>query len=160
MGYYVSLTDTNANIPADKLDEAYKLLCDLNQRNDLKTGGVSGWTHGRTPEGETPIDGPHDKIWFSWMDWNYPETCKDAAAVLEKVGYEIYFTDDGTLVFGGYDNKTGCEDEFIKALAPVLVSADDQPVQFVWRGEDGSLWRHLFTDEGVKEQEGVITFQD
>jgi hypothetical protein len=158
MGYYVSLTDSNAIIPADKLDEAYKLLCDLNQRNDLKTGGVGGWTHGRTPEGETPIDGPHDKVWFSWMDWNYPENCADAAAILEAVGFEVVYGADGELGFERYENKTGCEQTFVEALAPVLASTDGENPYFVWQGEDGLYWRQRLQDGEMVTQDGVITF--
>jgi hypothetical protein len=158
MGYYVSLTDTNAYIPADKLDEAYKLLCDLNQRNDLKTGGYGGYSFGRTPEGETPIEGPHDKVWFSWMDWNYPETCADAAAILERVGFEVIYQADGELGFVRYEEKTGCEDVFLQALAPVLASYGSEDPYFIWVGEDYSTWRNVVVNGDFLTQEGHIAW--
>jgi hypothetical protein len=159
MGYYVTLTESNAVIPANKLDEAYKLLCALNERNDLKSGGVGGWTRGETPEGETPIDGPHDKVWFSWMDWNYPETCPDAKSILKHVGFDVYVI-DGDLTFGGYDDKTGCEDVFVAALAPVLASDDNRAPQFVWRGEQGEFWRQIVVNGEMATQEGTVVFAD
>jgi len=158
MGYYVTLIESNASIPADKLDEAYTLLCDLNQRNDLKRGGNGKYAFGRTPEGEEPIEGPHKGVWFSWMDWNYPDTCPTTDAILTQVGYEMYPDENEALIFGSYDNKTGCEGVFVAALAPVLASTDDQPVQFVWRGEDGALWRQVMEDGELVEQKGRVVF--
>ena len=158
MGYYVSLTDSNAIIPADKLDEAYKLLCDLNQRNDLKIGGSGGYAFGRTPEGETPIDGPHDKVWFSWMPWNYPEVYTNAAEVLEAVGFEVVYDADGSLGFQSYENKTGCEEAFLSALAPVLASYGSEDPYFLWTGEDSERWRHVVVSGDFFVQEAIIAW--
>jgi hypothetical protein len=159
MGYYVSLTDTNATITADKLDEAYELLCGLNQHNHLKRGGVGGYTYGNTPEGETPIEGPHDKVWFSWLDWNYPDIYPDAKSILEQVGFTVYDI-DGDLVFSDYDNKTGCEQDFLDVLAPVLSTTDNRSPQFVWRGENGEFWRQIVTHGEMVTQKGTITFDE
>lgn len=148
MGYYVTLNSTNAYIPNDKLDEAYTILCALNQDNSLKRGG-------RWPR--TEQDGPHSGVWFSWMDWDYPETCKDAAAIIAQLGFE--FTEDGDgLWFYAYDNKTGAEDVFLAALAPVLASSDDEAPQFVWQGEDGAAWRQIVIDGVMQSQSGRLTF--
>lgn len=151
MGYYVTLTETNASIPADKLDEAYRLLCDLNNDNTHKTGGIVG--------GETK-DGAHEGIWFSWMDWNYPQVYDNAVDILRAVGYDIFVDRKGTAYFSGYDDKHGCEDTFVTALLPVLQSGDGKPLQFQWRGEDGALWRHIAFDGEFLTQEGKITFSD
>ena len=158
MGYYVTLTHTNAILPAANLDAAHTALCALNERNDLKRGGSGAYAFGRTPEGEDPIEGPHDKVWFSWMDWNYPETCPDVAAVLTQLGFEFGTGDDGSIEFFAYDNKTGAEEHFIAALAPYLTSSDNNPPQFVWRGEDGALWRQVVLDGRAVEQQGKVTF--
>jgi hypothetical protein len=150
MGYNVNLINTNAMISAGRLEEAHRILCDLNNRNDLKTGGYGGWTRGRTPEGETPIHGPHDKVWFSWMEWNYHETCGDAETILRQVGFDVTVTGSGDLVFDNYDNKTGCEQTFLQALAPVLESANGETPQFHWQGEDGDLWMQTLRRVGTK----------
>jgi hypothetical protein len=152
MGYYVTLTETNATIPADKLDEAYTLLCELNQHNELKRGGLGG-------RDET-IVGPHKGIWFSWMDWNYPEVYSNAVDILRAVGYDIFVDGRGTAHFAGYDEKNGCQDVFAEALLPVLVSSDDNPLQFHWRGEDGEVWRNIAIDGAFVAQEGKIVFED
>lgn len=151
MGYYVDLVETNAYIPKDKLDEAYNILCELNQHNELKTGG-------RGPRDDRQaIEGPHDGIWFAWMEWNYPETCSDAAAILAQVGFDVVI-DNGDLRIMFYDGKTGCEQVFLSALAPVLASNDSQPPYFVWSGEDRSVWRQIVLDGKMHVQEGVVTF--
>lgn len=157
MGYYVTLTHTNAILPAANLDAAYQAMCALNERNDLKRGGSGWYAFGGTPEGEDPIVGPHDKVWFSWMDWNYPETCSDAAAILAQLGFEFATGDDGSIEFLAYDNKTGAEDVFLDALAPYLVSDDDDLPHFVWQGEDDAIWRQIVRDGVMVTESGTVT---
>ena len=152
MGYYVNLIDTNAYIPKDKLEEAYKILCELNNHNELKRGG-------RGPRDKRlDAEGPHDGIWFSWMDWNYPETCADAAAILAQVGFELSDEESGDLRIMFYDNKTGCEQVFAAALAPVLASHDDQPPYLIWVGENHEQWRQIVIDGQMVTQDGEIVF--
>jgi hypothetical protein len=151
MGYYVTLTETNASIPADKLDEAYRLLCDLNNDNTNKNGGILG---------TADKDGAHEGIWYSWMPWNYPEVYLNAVDILRAVGYDIFVDTKGTAYFSGYDDKHGCQDVFATALLPVLQSGDGKPLQFQWRGEDGALWRHVAFDGEFVVQEGKVTFSD
>jgi hypothetical protein len=148
MGYYVDLADSNAYIPTDKLDEAYEILCELNNHNDLKRGG-------QFPKKD--IEGPHEGIWFSWLDWNYPELFDSAQKVLEAVGYELITYDYG-LRFIAYGEKTGCEDIFFAALAPVLASANEEPPSTEWRGEDGALWRIVILDGKAVFQEARVTY--
>ena len=149
MGYYVTLIEADAYIPTEKLDEAYTLLCALNERNDLKRGGA--W-----PREEK--EGPHDGIWFSWMDWNYPETCADAKAILEQLGFEVAETEDG-LHLQRYDNKTGNEDHFLNALAPVIVGYCE-PAYLLWKGEDGAWWKQQFADGVMSTHDGHLVFSD
>jgi len=151
MGYYVNLIETNAYIPKDNLLNAYRALCALNERNDLKRGGSF------CAGAERPLRGAHRDIWFSWMDWNYPETCADAEAVLRQAGYELVREDNGDVRFVDYDNKTGCEQQFVAAIGRYLASTDGRPVQFVWRGEDDALWRQIkMGDRLVTEDAEVV----
>jgi len=152
MGYYVSLTNVNAVIPKDNLLNAYRRLCALNERNDLKRGGsfYAG--------AEKPLRGAHKDVWFSLMDWNYPDVYDDAEGILRAVGFDLYINDDGDLVFTGYDEKTGCEDVFVDAIAQYLVSDDELPVQFVWTGEDQRIWRQVKYIDSLVYEEGRIVF--
>lgn len=148
MGYYVTLTETNAYIPTEKLDEAYTVLCKLNDRNELKRGGAF-------PREEK--DGPHDGVWFSWMDWNYPETCKDTGEIIAALGFEYEITDKG-LEFRWYDNKTGSEDVFIAAIAFLLAGTDGEAPYFVWRGEEGAVWREILKGDKWVTESGRLVF--
>jgi hypothetical protein len=145
MGYYVKITDANFVIPADKVDDAYEAVCELNQHNELKTGGAFP---------RTDKDGPHDKIWFSWMSWDYPEVCDDLLEVLEMVGFEVEFNMDDGLSILGYDSKTGCEQTFLAALAPFAKAGS-----FInWEGEDGDLFRHQVEGGELVFREGRVTW--
>lgn len=139
MGYYVSIYEGSATLPADKLDEAYKLMCALNDNDEIKRGGSWG---GETDKDSARPEGLnyHPHRWFSWMDANYPETCPDAFTILQQLGFEMERTEDGSIIIGGYDNKTGQEDLFLNAICPLLTKDSF----FVWRGEDGDTWRDEF----------------
>jgi hypothetical protein len=94
------------------------------------------------------------------MPWNYPEVCTNAAEVLEAVGFEVVYDADGNLGFERYENKTGCEQTFLEALAPILASTDGENPYFVWHGEDGLYWRQRVKDSEMVIQAGIVTFQD
>lgn len=150
MGYYVEVVDSNWVIPKKNLDDAYKSMCDLNWRNDLKSGG-------RYPADESLDDSqPRPDKWFSWMEWNYHETCKDAKEVLDHVGFDTFYTDKGDLAIVYYDNKTGAEELFLATIAPY--SEDGSCI--VWRGEDGSVWRNIVRDGIMIYENGQLTFKE
>ena len=80
-------------IPYDKLDEAYRVMCQLNFNNSLKRGGQFSASDDRAvvPNQPTPTR------WFSWMDWNYHETCKDAGEIFEMLSFDVKETKTGLL---------------------------------------------------------------
>ena len=142
MGYYINLTDSTFLIPAENLDSAYKALCDLNERDDLKHGGRYGGGKGRT------------QVWFSWMDPDYPSVCPDAESIFNALGFETSLTDDGALSLDFYDSKAGDEDKFLDAVAPFV-----EPGSYLsWRGEDGSIWRDIFDGKTRENQYAEITW--
>lgn len=137
MGYYVQIIDGELCIHKDKLDAAYKALCDLNKRDDLKNG--------RFPKNH-----------FSWMDANYPETCKDARAVFKALGFDTDITAERHLVINGYDSKTGDEHHFLDVIAPFCHEGD----YLVWQGESSDIWRNIVKDGKLVTQEGRIVFDE
>lgn len=151
MGYYVNITDADWCIPTEQQDAAYEAVCALNNRNDLKRGGVYP-----RPEGLEQTTTPTPDLWFSWMDWNYPETCADLSAVLEQVGYDLSVDEDDSLVIRGYNNKSGQEDLFLAALAPFAQArhADDAYVN--WQGEEGEMWQNAARDGRLWQQEITV----
>lgn len=148
MGYNVMITGADFTIPEENLPAAFEAMKALNKRDDLKTGGAySG--------------GKQTEIWFAWMSPNYDETCKDAAAIFEELGFEVVEdTVDGRQVLRieGYDSKTGAEDHFLAAVAPFVTPGS----YLEWEGEDGSRWRQEFggPDEGVRHRTGYTAWED
>lgn len=152
MGYFVT-GEGSITIPADKLDDAYKALVELNKRDDLKSGGSSRET--MKPVRSTSVARyPHK--WFSWMDWNYDELNDNAKDILKDVGFEIDEDDDGSIVLRYYDNKIGAEEHFVKAIASHVT----EDSIMVWTGEDGEKWRWIFRDGELITQEAIFTWDE
>jgi hypothetical protein len=155
MGYYVTLTESSVMIPGYNKSRAYTALCALNERNDLKRGGVM---YGDSDKNKRPLRGAHKDVWFSWMDWNYPETCADVEAILKALGFDFY-NDGADIIIHGYDDKTGAEQDFLNALAPYITPlVPNQKAVMVWRGEDGRIWRNLFANGEMVSEVGRLVF--
>jgi hypothetical protein len=144
MGYYVSITYSDFRIPAKNIDEAYKRLCDLNQYDDIKRGGMyGGETDGRNPRPEGM--NYHPGKWFSWMYPDYPDHLTTLSDILQELGFELIFVDNGDIIINGYDNKAGQEDLFLDEISDLCDGA------IHWVGEDGNAW---ITNAG--ERKGVL----
>ena len=72
------------------------------------------------------------------MDENYPETCKDAQAILDCLGFETAYDDVGNLHLVAYDNKMGQEDLFLKSIATNTVGKLIGLVKMVKLGQPSS----------------------
>lgn len=140
MGYYVNILESNFTIKKYNYEDAYNAVCELNRCDDLKRGGRYGGSPTVKPADSKSVSNNPDK-WYSWMDWNYDETCNNLAEVLEMLGFEVDETEYGIEILS-YDNKSGQEDIFLNALAPYVV-----PDSYIrWQGEDGELWSDVFQD--------------
>ena len=139
MGYYVSIEESTFQIPVENLDAAYKAMCELNYTvpNSQKRGGS------HPGKDKAPEYGPHECCWFSWMDWNYDEKCKNAEEVLREVGFYSYISENGNLHIDGYDSKTGQEDLFLKAISTLSKG------YIIWKGEDDEVWGETYGGEKV-----------
>jgi len=153
MGYYVQITEQEFFLSKENFDEAYKLMCALNDRDDLKMGGSWGQELNADmprPEGMTY----HPSKWFSWMDANYPETCKNLEDILTNLGFEIDKDDSSNIAILTYNSKIGAEGYFFDAIASLV-----QDGSYVcWRGEDGEEWRWLFTNGKMITQQATKTW--
>lgn len=138
MGTYTRIADQNFFLPRDKFEEAYKAVCELNNRNDLKTGG-------RHPKLEGYEDNvPRPDYWFAWVDWNYHETCKNLIEVLKEFGFETTQNENGDIIQLDYDSKIGNEFELFKVLAPFIKEASfiswvAEEYGYTWYFENGQL---------------------
>ena len=142
MGYYVHIEESNCVLPAKNYALAYWRMCELNNHDEWKRGGSQ------------------TEKWFSWMDKNYPQTCKDAKEILVELGFEMEETKDGLTIYG-YDNKSGQEELFLAAISDLIVQAhgDDKPF-IAWRGEDDMVWKDIYGEKDVKQLSGRIVFEE
>jgi hypothetical protein len=154
MGYYVQTTGCSVFLPKARFADAYKALCDLNQHDELKSGGSYGGD--KISAGDPRPDGMtyHPARWFSWMDADYPSKCTTMEQVLQEVGFDPYFDYAGNLEALSYDSKTGCEEIFLNALAPFMRNGS----YINWRGEDGELYRYEFQDGQMRQLTGNVTY--
>lgn len=140
MGYYVNIVTTNAVIKEEDLDEAYRLMCELNKDDSKKNGGSFS-------SKETIRN-------FSWMDANYPDTCKNAREILEELGFDVDESGSGDLEFSNYDSKTGQEDLFLSSISHLITG------EIEWRGEDGNQWKDVFGKDGMVSKQGRVVYDD
>lgn len=129
MGYYVNTTSCDFAIRKENYDKAYRLLCALNAHDELK-------------------------IWFSWMPWNYGELFDNAVDILKAVGFEIEEDEKGICSLS-YDDKTGCEEEFLAALAPIV----EEGSYIEWEGEEhGDFYRYEFDGKTMGVRRGEVVW--
>lgn len=154
MGYYVEGRGC-INISAEKLDDAYVALVELNKREELKIGGrYGGGIHDEKPADSTSVAAsPHR--WFSWMEWNYDEVCSTAREIFEQVGFDVEETPDGDLELLYFDNKSGDEEHFVNAVAPFVTEG----CVMEWSGEDNAMWRWVFENGEMITEHAVITWE-
>lgn len=140
MGYFVTITNSKFRVNKEHLDDAYKALCALNDRDDIKSGGTFGGD-GPTYRDPRPEGMDHHPgKWFSWMPADYPKKYKSAAEILEGLGFALTADAEGNIIGIEYDSKIGNEDHFFEELAPFVEAGS-----FIeWRGEDGAEWRWFF----------------
>ena len=138
MGYYVS-GGGNLVIKQENLAAAYEALMALNDApDDAKRGG--SWGGGGT--GKTAS-------WFSWMPSDL-RTLPDTESVFRELGFVVSNDEDGNLIIGCYDNKTGQEEVFFAAAAPFIENGE-----YEWTGEDGSFWEWEFIDGKMYQRDGT-----
>lgn len=123
MGYYVKIVESTCVIPNENKAEVLQIWKDLNNpENDcLKNGG--SWK-----------GGVKEKAWYSWMDADYDKTCHSVEDVLDQMGFDYGWQDNGDIAIGGYDNKTGQEDIFFENVSHLLTG------NIQWQGENGEFW--------------------
>lgn len=148
MGYYVNLEDSNIFVDKKHFDAIYQKMCELNDYDDLKRGGSYG-SNNVNVEGERY---PRDK-WFSWMEHNYPETCKDMFDILRALDFDWFLDTDGNLISLNYYNKTGNEDYFLQCFAGYTRDGD----YLTFKGEENDhYYRFVFYDGAMSRWDGEI----
>lgn len=152
MGYYIEIIESNFSMKAENFDKAYKVVCELNANDNMKSSGRFGGEPTVKPANSKSVSDNPDK-WFSFMPWDYDETCKDIIEVLETLGFEVYCSDN-EIESLYYYGKCGQEDIFLEAIAPFVESGS----YLLWRGEDNTMWVHEFEDGEMIEKSAYITW--
>lgn len=134
MGYNVYIQESTFTIPYENLEEAYERMCKLNFTvpNTQKRGG--SWPGKDT----APEYGPDENCWFSWMNWNYHETCETAEEILISLGFDTEADNIGNLKIVDYGSKTGQEDLFLASICDLASG------HIIWKGEDDTLWGETY----------------
>lgn len=145
MGYNVWIQESTFNIPDFYLDNAYQAMCDLNKDNSKKRGGA-----GNSLELQKSNE-YSDNIWFAFMEPDYPNHCADAADIFIALGFDITLDSKGLNIVG-YDTKQGQEDLFLEAVAQYANGF------IIWRGEDGEVWRNVFSYKKLLTQPSELSF--
>lgn len=148
MGYYVETIGCEFLLKKENFQKAYQAMCELNNHDDLKRGG-------KFPSEENWEGKYNPNKWFSWMPYNYPETTMTMEEILNLLGFEnLSYNDNGDLVYLSYYSKIGDEEEFFRAIAPLIEDGS----YIDWRGEDGEYLRWYFSDGQMTFKNGHITF--
>lgn len=145
MGYFVRTIASDAFIPAENLDEAYRILRAINTDpayEPLKTGWRSG-------------PGKESARFFAWMSENYDQEFDTAQEILEELGFDTQMIEEG-LEIHHYDRKTGNEDVFFASIGHLVEKNDS----IEWEGENNERYRWLFTGENMIVQEAEIHWND
>lgn len=138
MGYFVTLEQSTAVLPARNKDEALVRFKRINgpEYNHLKRGGSWG------PGGQV-------EAWYSWMPVDYDKTVKSAKEVFELLGFACSEDDDGNVYLDWYDSKIGQEEFFLETVCDLMEG------EMFWRGEDGAQWAYRLGGKSL--QHGRIT---
>jgi len=150
MGYYVNITENSMFIKKENFELCYEAMCALNNNNDIKNGGAYGKNIQYVKGNEWD-----ENKWFSWMPWNYPETCKTFISILAELGFEYNLDEEGNLVWLNYSSKIGQEDLFFKAIAPFV----NKGSYVNWMGEDNLMWQWYFDGKELIEKTAVIRYE-
>jgi len=149
MGYYVFIEESNVCIPADRCEQALYDLNVLNQVNALKRDWIIAKKY------DVPEYGEHESVPFSWMPYSFSEFAH-VNDVLTAVGFETMVY-DGIVEIQGYDNKHGCEDMILAAIAKHFISYDDEPPHIIWRGEEADdVYKDTFVNGGMYRAQAEI----
>ena len=74
------------------------------------------------------------------LNKSFNSSCGSLVEVLELLDFGIEYDDAGNISGLSYDDKTGCEQDFLIALKPVI----EEGSYLMWVGEEGEEWEMVF----------------
>lgn len=146
MGYYVSTNSVNFTIPSANIEPALAAILAMDQ--NLRDANATGATY-------------PGKFYTSHWDWMNQIDIQAQTGpqglvnIFTQLGFECTtINDDGDLLLGWYDAKTGDEEHFLETVAPFVT-----PGSYIeWEGEDDTYWRLDFDGSSVKTSYGTIVY--
>lgn len=153
MEYFVELTHAHFVIKQEKLDAAYKAMCELNAHNDLKGAGHVNAAPLQKPASSTSVT-PNPNRQFVGLDWDYDVTCTDARDIFDKLDFFTYVDEHGDLYIDGFAENMGDEEHFLRAVAPFV----EDGCYLEWQGAEGDMWKYVFNNGEMKTLNGTVSW--
>lgn len=146
--------DVDLTIPAENTQEAFQALCNLNTKDDLKSGCIFSSKKLIKPENSTSL-AEDPSVRFINMPWNYDEVCEAVEEILELLNFSVEKDLEGNVHILSFESDHGGDEEvFLKALAPYV-----KPGSFIeWQAEGGEMWRNDFVQGKMTTSSGEVVW--
>lgn len=146
--------DVDFTIPAKNTQEAFQALCNLNTKDDLKSGHIFSSKKLIKPENSTSL-AEDPSVRFINMPWNYDEVCEAVEEILELLNFSVEKDLEGNVHILSFESDHGGDEEvFLKALAPYV-----KPGSFIeWQAEGGEMWRNDFVQGKMTTSSGEVVW--
>ena len=146
--------DVDFTIPAKNTQEAFQALCNLNTKDELKSGCIFSSQKLIKPENSTSL-AEDPSVRFINMPWNYDEVCEVVEEILELLNFSAEKDLEGDVHILSFASAHGGDEEvFLKALAPFVKSGS-----FIeWQADSGEMWRNDFIQKKIITSTGEINW--
>lgn len=139
MGYCMSLEDAVFSIPKSNHAPALAKIKALMQRTEFMRGGDS-----------------RGNRWFSWVDTQEVLSAQTLAEAMEAFRWPVDHDADGNVTSVDFTGEKLGEDQHLFGVLAEFV-ADGSFVEM--RGEDGALWRWVFSGGQVAEKHATVSWE-
>ena len=146
--------DVDLTIPAENTQDAFQTLCNLNTKDDLKSGHIFSSKKLIKPENSTSL-AEDPSVRFINMPWNYDEVCEAVEEILELLNFSVEKDLEGDVHILSFESDHGGDEEvFLKALAPYV-----KPGSFIeWQADSGEMWRNDFVQKKMITSTGEVSW--
>lgn len=146
--------DVDLTIPAENTQEAFQALCNLNAKDDLKSGCIFSSQKLIKPENSTSL-AEDTSVRFINMPWNYDELYETVEEILEVLNFSVEKDLEGDVHILSFESDHGGDEEvFLKALAPYV-----KPGSFIeWQADNGEMWRNDFVQKKMITSTGEVSW--
>lgn len=139
MSYRMHLRDAEFCIPAEKTHKAWLAIHDLMYDDSVTLFGYEAGTGDR----------------FAWMNGKEATSWESLDEAMAGWRFPIeYDAEDNVIDISFTGEKAGDEKQMFEAIAPFVET--ESFVEF--QGADGYVWRYLFTEDGLEEQEAETSY--